>query len=132
LPLQTFDKLNLFIRHLKTILVLIHLLNGDERITEILQGTRLVISVITKMEIKCFSKLTSVDIDLIDRLIGDCEVLELSSDIQNVAVEFRKKFNLKLPDAIIAASSYCTNIPLLTYDAAFGRLEEMDVVILEQ
>jgi predicted nucleic acid-binding protein len=71
-------------------LVLIHLLNGDERITEILQGTRLVISVITKMEIKCFSKLTSVDIDLIDRLIGDCEVLELSSDIQNVAVEFRK------------------------------------------
>jgi predicted nucleic acid-binding protein len=70
--------------------VLIHLLNGDERITEILQGTRLVISVITKMEIKCFSKLTSVDIDLIDRLIGDCEVLELSSDIQNVAVEFRK------------------------------------------
>ncbi len=112
--------------------VLIYLLNGDSRITEVLQGTRLVVSVITKMEIKCYSKLTENDISLIDKLIDECEIVGLSSDIQNVAVEFRKKFNLKLPDAIIAASSYCSNLPLLTCDAAFGRLEEMDVIILER
>ncbi len=112
--------------------VLIYLLNGENRISEILQDARLVVSVITKMEIKSYSKLTPKDIDLIDNLLLECEVLGLSSDVQNVAIEFRKKFGLKLPDAIIAASGYCSNVPLLTYDNAFNRLEEMDVIILER
>jgi predicted nucleic acid-binding protein len=108
------------------------LLNGEKRITDILQDARLIVSVITKMEIKSYSKLTVQDNELIDSLLTDCEVLELTFDIQNVAIEFRKKFNLKLPDAIIAASGYCANLPLLTYDTAFGKVEEMDVIILER
>lgn len=61
--------------------VLIYLLNGNNRISEILQDARLVVSVITKMEIKSYSKLTPKDIDLIDILLLECEVLGLSSEI---------------------------------------------------
>jgi predicted nucleic acid-binding protein len=68
--------------------VLIYLLNGEKRITDILQDARLIVSVITKMEIKSYSKLTVQDNELIDSLLTDCEVLELTFDIQNVAIEF--------------------------------------------
>ncbi|WP_109830628.1 type II toxin-antitoxin system VapC family toxin [Reichenbachiella versicolor] len=109
--------------------ILIYLLNGDPEITQILDGKQLVISVITELELLAVPNITVQETKTIEELIGDCQVLNINSGVKKLAVEFRKSRKLKLPDAIVAASSYYSKLPLLTADKAFGKIEELDVVI---
>jgi predicted nucleic acid-binding protein len=46
-----------------------------------------------------------------------------------VTIEFRKSRKLKLPDAIVAASSFYSKLPLLTADKTFIKIEELNVIV---
>ncbi|MFY0627615.1 MAG: type II toxin-antitoxin system VapC family toxin [Reichenbachiella sp.] len=109
--------------------ILIYLLNGDEEITQILDGKQLVISFITELELLAVPNLSNEELLLIEQLIDECQVLNINSGIKKVTIEFRKSRKLKLPDAIVAASSYYSKLPLLTADKAFDKIEELDVII---
>ncbi len=50
--------------------------------------------------------------------------------MQDVAVDLRLRYKLKLPDAIIAATAAHLGIPLITADKSFAKLKpEFDLVI---
>ncbi|WP_456461783.1 type II toxin-antitoxin system VapC family toxin [Reichenbachiella sp.] len=109
--------------------ILIYLLNGDQEITQILEGKQLVISVITELELLAVPNLSKQEQSLIEQLIDECQVININSSIKKITIEFRKLRKLKLPDAIVAASSFYSKLPLLTADKAFDKIEELDVVI---
>ena len=50
-------------------------------------------------------------------------------DIKEITIEIRRRYRLKVPDAIIAASAFYAKLPLLTADKGFQKLEEVDVVL---
>ena len=42
-----------------------------------------------------------------------------------------KKYNLKLPDAIIAATAKYINCPLITADKDFEKIEDSTIILYE-
>ena len=55
----------------------------------------------------------------------------MNQEVKKLAIEIRRKNNLKLPDAIVAASAYYAKLPIFTADAEFKKLEELNVIIYE-
>ncbi|MCF6360894.1 MAG: type II toxin-antitoxin system VapC family toxin [Cyclobacteriaceae bacterium] len=111
--------------------ILIYLLNGDSDISKILDGKDLVISVITELELKSFPKLTEKESKIIDCLIDECQVINMNEEIKKLAIEMRRMHKLKLPDAIVAASSFYAKLPIFTADKEFKKLDELNVIIFE-
>ena len=57
----------------------------------------------------------------------------MSSKIKEYTIKLRKKHQLKLPDAIIAASSLYINVPLVTADKDFKKIsKDVDLVFYQK
>ena len=80
------------------------------------------------MEIQCFQKLSSVELKTIKGFLQECVILDLNSEIKKKAIEFRIKYKLKLPDAIIAATTNYLDLPLVSSDKIFLKVEELNLV----
>ncbi len=107
--------------------ILIYLLNGDKRIAEILQDKNIYCSFITEIELKSSKKFDSKEIAVIDQILSAIHILDINPEIKKHAVSLRKKYSLKLPDAIIAATSIFIDFPLITADKAFNKIKEIDI-----
>jgi predicted nucleic acid-binding protein len=71
------------------------------------------ISVITKIEVLGYNT-TSEASQLLNSFVGDSLVIGLSDEIIDITIEVRKKHKIKIPDAIIAATSLALNSILIT------------------
>ena len=68
------------------------------------------ISAINKMELLGFS---NVEQDLID-FVGFSEIYHIDDNIIDQTIELRKKYKIKLPDTIIAATAIVHNFTLIS------------------
>ena len=59
-------------------------------------------------------------------------IIDINPVIKSYTIEFRKKYKLKLPDAIIAATAQFLNIPLVTADKSFNKINEIIVFQYER
>jgi len=109
--------------------IVLYLLSGDERIAEILNGQKINISFITELELLGYKDLSNENLKIIKKFISDCTVFDINEEIKRNAITIRKKYGLKLPDAIIAGTSKYLNCPLLTADNDFSKLDDMSVII---
>lgn len=50
--------------------------------------------------------------------------------IRQTAIELKQQYILKIPDAIIAATAICFDIPFITADKDFKKIKELEAVIL--
>jgi predicted nucleic acid-binding protein len=108
---------------------LIYLLNGNSCMNPYLQKT-LAFSVISEMELLSYSGITETEENCIKSLLNDCEEISLTSEIKNKTIELRKKYKIKLPDAIVAASAIIKKIPLITADKGFKQITELDLELI--
>ena len=74
------------------------------------------ISVITEMELLSFHGLSNEQDRWLRRFIDAIGLIDIDSNIKNRAIELRKSYRLKLPDAIIAASAIENELELVTLD----------------
>lgn len=111
--------------------VIIYLLNGDEKFVESLENKNIYLSFITEIELLSRRNLNVKELTTIQKLIENSYILDLNNQIKTETIRFRKKYNLKIPDAIIAATSYYHNVPLITSDQDFTKLQELDIIYYE-
>jgi predicted nucleic acid-binding protein len=71
------------------------------------------ISVITKIEVLGY-KTTNEATELLESFVNDSLVIGLLDEIIDISIEIRKKYKIKIPDAIIAATSIAYNSILIT------------------
>ena len=90
----------------------------------------LAISVVTQLEALSKPGMDRVEEEAVEAFIQTCQVVELTDDIKQVVIELRRQHRLKLPDAIVAATAFWLNVPLLTADKGFSRVSGLDVVLL--
>lgn len=109
--------------------ILIYLLSGDGTLINILDDKQIYISFITEIELLSFKNLSSRDIDKIESMLNNFIIIDINDSIKTTAIRFRKKYNLKIPDSIIAASSYYLNLPLLTSDIDFKPLKDITTIL---
>jgi len=108
---------------------LIYLLNGNPCMSPFLQN-KLEFSIISEMELLSFSGITESEENNIKSLLLDCNEINISDEIKEKTIEIRKKYKIKLPDAIVAASAIVNNIPLITADKGFNQIKELNLKLI--
>ena len=102
--------------------VVIGLLKGNKPAIDLAEDVqldlrRIAVSQITRMELLGFQSLDASEEDHIRRFLGCCHVILLDEQIEELAIRIRRSTGLKLPDAIISATSIIKSLSLLTLDA---------------
>ncbi|MCW5900527.1 MAG: type II toxin-antitoxin system VapC family toxin [Flavobacteriales bacterium] len=113
--------------------IVLYLLNGSDELEDLLQGTNIFLSVITKVELLSHPALDAAGEQVIRELLAQTTIMEFAPDIQRRAVDLRKRYKLKLPDAIIVATASFLNVRLITADKRFAKLkDEVEVLLIER
>lgn len=73
-------------------------------------------SIITEIELLSWKKLTEKEKLVISDFLSHFIKINHSEDVKNETIHLRKKFNIKIPDAIIAASALLQGQELLTHN----------------
>jgi predicted nucleic acid-binding protein len=108
--------------------IALYLLDGDATLAKALDQKEIFLSVISEMELLSYPKITEVEIERIKAFVADCNLLELTPSIKDKTITIRRNYNLKLPDAIIAATAIQANISLISADSMFKRIKELNFV----
>lgn len=83
------------------------------------------ISVINKIEVLGFSNPSQPILDVVDAV----KVIGLTDEIVDETVNIRRRYKIKLPDAIIAATALHKNLVLVTRNVAdFKMINGLDLV----
>ena len=110
--------------------ILIYLLQGDLKIAELIDNKTFTISFITELELLSIP-MNSVQNRKIKALLKECYILNINEEIKNHTIDFRNKYNIKLPDAIVAATAHYLDLPLITADKGFKKIDELNLFIYE-
>lgn len=87
------------------------------------------ISIVTKIEFLGWKKHTSHSFEKCKRLIEFSNVYSVDEDIANKAIELKRKTNIRLADAVIAATAIIHNLKLATRNVNdFKAIKEVKVV----
>lgn len=108
--------------------IVLYLLGGDETLADFLFKKELYVSFITELELLSYHKISDKEQLTIQAFLKECYVIELNNEIKQQVIKIRKQYKTKLPDSIIAASSIFTNIPLLSSDKNFEKIEAMNLI----
>ncbi len=112
--------------------ILVYLLDGDNRLIELLEDTTLYLSFVSEIELYCSKKLTNANIEVIERLLFQSNIIDLNPSLKKDTIYFRTEYSLKLPDAFIAATARYLQIPLITADADFNKIKELSIIYYEK
>jgi|AntRauTorckE6833_2_1112554.scaffolds.fasta_scaffold21095_2 predicted nucleic acid-binding protein len=87
------------------------------------------ISAITEIELLCWKSASEKDLKVLHNFINDAKVIELEKRIKHKTADIRKKRQVKLPDAIIAATAVVYNMPLITRNTKdFDKIEGLHLI----
>ena len=111
--------------------VLIYILEGHPEAMKIARHSfTLGISIISEIELLGKRNIFQQEINAIRSLLNDCEIIALNDSIKEIAISLKQKYSIKTPDAIIAATARSFNLPLVTADKHFEKIEDVDIVLL--
>ncbi|MCB9282646.1 MAG: type II toxin-antitoxin system VapC family toxin [Lewinellaceae bacterium] len=111
--------------------IVLYLFNGDRTVASLLDGRNVYISFITEIELLGFPGITNEQKAISKEFIEDSVVIDLNDAIKRMTIDLRVKYNLKIPDAIIAASALYLNLPLISADKVFEKISELQFVKYE-
>lgn len=89
------------------------------------------ISFVSEIELLGFKGISKTEETKLKLLLNDCFIAEWNSKIKEKTINLKKKYQIKLPDAIIAATALTFNIPLVTADKGFSKILELDLILIE-
>jgi predicted nucleic acid-binding protein len=112
--------------------IVLYLLNGEETLIPLLEEKNLFLSFITQLELLGTRNLKDADVLKIKQFIGECTVIDITTEIKEQAINIRQKYNIKLPDCIILATSIWLNIPLITADQDFTKIDIADLIYFKR
>ena len=112
--------------------IVLYLLQGDKTLAEVLNNKQIHISFITQLELLSFAGLSRKETNVINELLKECVIIDINSEIKNLTIHNRKRYKLKLPDSIISATSLYLDLPLITADGDFKKIEELDLIFYER
>ncbi|HEX9827904.1 MAG TPA: type II toxin-antitoxin system VapC family toxin [Flavobacteriaceae bacterium] len=111
--------------------IILYLLNGDETLAELLNGRQLYISVITELELLAYKGITTKEEKVIKEFVSQCKTITINSEVKQETIRIRKTYNTKLPDSIIIATALYLDLPLISSDAEFKKVDELTLIHYE-
>jgi predicted nucleic acid-binding protein len=105
--------------------IAIDYLNGLTELAELserLRGAELYASVVTRMELLSYHRLSVEDEPRVQAFLADLSVIPIDQEIERATIALRRAARLKLPDSIIAASAWVADATLVTRDRGLAEL----------
>lgn len=84
------------------------------------------ISFVTELEVLSYPSMTESEERNIRDLLDEILIIDINGEIKRRTVDFRKRYKLKLPDAIVAATAVYLKADLITNDREFSRVKEVN------
>ena len=112
--------------------IVLYLLNGEETLIPLLEDKNLFLSFITQLELLGNQNLNPDDILKIKQFVSECTVIDITPGIKEFAISIRQKYKVKLPDCIIVATSLWLNMPLITADQDFKKIDIADLIYFKR
>ena len=109
--------------------VIIYHLAGDKSIEALLDGASVYISSLTFAELLS-GNLSEEDYVLLKAYLKEVHVIHTNDFICELSATLRRTARIKLPDALIAATSIFLNLPLVTFDSDFERITDLQIIKL--
>lgn len=111
--------------------IVLYLFSGDSTIVSLLDNKDLYVSFITELEVLGYPEITDDEKVQIEAFFSECQVININKAIKKDVIFLRRKYNMKLPDCIIAASAKNLRIPLITADKDFNKIDEINLLHYE-
>ena len=91
------------------------------------------ISSITRIEPLSYPDQSLLEEQELNQLLSIFSIIPITPEIENIAIQLRKKYRLKLPDAIISATAYVYSARLLTNDNKISKqINEVNIQYLKK
>lgn len=113
---------------LDTNVVLYHL---GGMLSQPLESKQYLISIITEIELLSYPSIRPSEINAIQNFVNEVTVVELKNLLKAETIALRRKYNLKVSDAIIAATALKLDVPLLTNDKKLLSISEIKASSVE-
>lgn len=111
--------------------IVLYISKGDADLKSFLNHQRMTISVITEMELLSFPAITKKEIAGLTSFIEEMEVIPFDDKIKKLAILIRRKYKLKIPDSIVAATAVYCDLPLITADKQFKVISELQLLFYD-
>ena len=111
--------------------VIINAFAGIKNAVKIIDKNEIHISFVTEIEILSFPRITKIETDIYKKFFLQTYIHDYQPSLKNDVIYFRKKYNLKMADALIISSANHLGIPFITSDKIFTRIEEVPVLIIQ-
>jgi predicted nucleic acid-binding protein len=89
------------------------------------------VSFVTEIDLLGFQGLTKSEESKLKLLLNDCFQIDWNTKIKDQTILLKRKYNIKLPDAIIASTCLTYKLPLVTADIGFSKINELDLFLIE-
>jgi predicted nucleic acid-binding protein len=109
---------------------LIHVHEGNPA-TEPFLDYNFAVSYISEIELLGVFSINKIQQDAMKELLEDCIIIEMNQQIKELCIKLKQKYKIKIPDAIIAASSIVYGLPFITSDADFKQIKELNLIFIE-
>ena len=110
--------------------ILLYLIAGNEGVFEFIND-EFFISEISEIELLGNKGILDAQLVYRKQIINRCTIVSLSENIKRVTIQLKQNYTIKIPDAIIAATSIYLNLPLLTADKEFKKIKELDLLLIQ-
>ena len=94
---------------------------------QLLLESEWVYSFITEIELQSKPNIKPEEIIVKKEVLSVCKKVIHIDTINEITIDLKRKYRIKLPDALIAASAIMLGIPLLTFDKGFSKIKELDL-----
>ncbi len=108
--------------------IVLYFLNGEETLIPLLEENNIFLSFITQLELLGSRNISTEDKLKIKQFIAECTVIDITQGIKDFAISIRQNYTIKLPDCIILATSLWLNIPFITADKDFKKVDIADLI----
>lgn len=89
------------------------------------------VSFISEIELLGFQGISKSEETKLKLLLNDCFQIEWNAKLKEQTIQLKRKYHIKLPDAIIAATGLVYDMPLVTADKGFSKIIELDLILIE-
>lgn len=79
-----------------------------------------------------FNGINAEDEKIIKEFISQCKVININEKIKDETIRLRKKYHTKIPDCLIIATALYLDLPLISSDSDFKKVEELFLIQYEK
>ena len=108
--------------------IILYYLNGDKTLIPLVEENYLYVSVINEIELLGYSDFQKKELEAVKTFLTYCTSENITNDVKEKAINLRRNWGLKLPDAIILATALSKKIPFVTADKVFKKIKEGQII----